>query len=276
MLHTRRSGFTLIEMLVVIAIIAVLAAILFPVFGRARENARRTVCLSNLQQIGAAIAIYEGDAGGFLPTWSLGQAGRPNLTGPTDKAGPMSLPGATWDTSIGSYLRSKEVTKCRSNPNASVTGGPTPRDARAYSMTQYTQRPVTTILGAESAGCYKDSIPNPVRTVLLFEKGVMAPGAWGDALAQNVCQSHDDDYKSNAADGKMFHFDGKCFLFVDGHAKFYTANSGPFAWDSKRTDTSGIWGSMVAKWSGPGICAKAGRADRLIGGVPEGDWPPAD
>jgi prepilin-type N-terminal cleavage/methylation domain-containing protein/prepilin-type processing-associated H-X9-DG protein len=47
----KRPGFTLIELLVVIAIIAILAAILFPVFGRARENARRTSCSSNLKQI---------------------------------------------------------------------------------------------------------------------------------------------------------------------------------------------------------------------------------
>lgn len=47
----RRKGFTLIELLVVIAIIAILAAIMFPVFGRARENARRANCQSNLKQI---------------------------------------------------------------------------------------------------------------------------------------------------------------------------------------------------------------------------------
>ncbi len=47
----RRRGFTLIELLVVIAIIAILAAILFPVFARARENARKANCQSNLKQI---------------------------------------------------------------------------------------------------------------------------------------------------------------------------------------------------------------------------------
>ena len=273
--YARRSGFTLIEMLVVIAIIAVLAAILFPVFGRARENARRTVCLANLQQIGAAIAIYEGDMGGFLPSWSLGTTGTPNLSPPADKAHAMAAPRATWDGSIGSYLKSKEVLKCRSNPNAAGAADFSPRDARAYSMTQYTQRLVVTSVGQEGIGCYKDSIPNPVKTVLIYEKGAMAPGAWGDALAQNVYQSHNDDYSIQApttpTDGLPFHFEGKCFLFVDGHAKYYAKGSGPFAYDSGRTAAlpGDLWGAgSFAKWSGPGICAVAGRSDKG-----QGDWP---
>ncbi len=56
-----RRGFTLIELLIVIAIVAILAAILFPVFAQAREKARAIVCMSNMNQIGQATAMYVQD-----------------------------------------------------------------------------------------------------------------------------------------------------------------------------------------------------------------------
>src|SRR5881275_744466 len=62
-----KRGFTLIELLVVIAVIAVIAAILFPVFAQAREKARATACLSNLKQIGGAMALYLQDYDDRLP-----------------------------------------------------------------------------------------------------------------------------------------------------------------------------------------------------------------
>lgn len=62
----RNAGFTLIELLVVIAIITLLMGILLPSLGKARETARRSVCLTNLKQIGQAIFIYE-QSWGSLP-----------------------------------------------------------------------------------------------------------------------------------------------------------------------------------------------------------------
>ncbi len=63
-----KRAFTLIELLVVIATIAILAALLFPVFSRARLAAKSSVCLSNMRQLGTAIAIYTGDYDGYYPT----------------------------------------------------------------------------------------------------------------------------------------------------------------------------------------------------------------
>jgi prepilin-type N-terminal cleavage/methylation domain-containing protein/prepilin-type processing-associated H-X9-DG protein len=57
----RRKGFTLIELLVVIAIIGILASMVFPVFARARESARKAVCLSNVKNIALAIQMYLAD-----------------------------------------------------------------------------------------------------------------------------------------------------------------------------------------------------------------------
>lgn len=74
-----KRGFTLIELLVVIAIIAILAAILFPVFAKARKQARKTMCLNNCKQIGTGVMMYVQDYDETyppaqwhmeLPTWA--------------------------------------------------------------------------------------------------------------------------------------------------------------------------------------------------------------
>jgi prepilin-type N-terminal cleavage/methylation domain-containing protein len=65
--HSRNRAFTLIELMVVIAIIAILAALLLPVLGRAKQAAYRIQCVNNLKQLATAINTYADDHNDFLP-----------------------------------------------------------------------------------------------------------------------------------------------------------------------------------------------------------------
>src|SRR6187431_2992756 len=79
-----QRGFTLIKLLVVIAIIAILAAILFPVFAQAREKARQTTCTSNMKNLGLAIMMYVQDYDEtYPPLWyQAGDGHWPNTVRP--------------------------------------------------------------------------------------------------------------------------------------------------------------------------------------------------
>jgi len=91
-----RRGFTLVELLVVIGIIAVLIGILLPTLGRAREAAKRTQCLSNVRELGSALRIYAAEFKDACPIGGI--AAYPLDTGTRFKPGvePQLQPGFTY------------------------------------------------------------------------------------------------------------------------------------------------------------------------------------
>ena len=100
-LSPARSGFTLIELLVVIAIISLLAAILFPAFGRARENGRRSTCQSNLKQLGLCFSEYVQDYDERMP---MCQYAAPSY----------------WTSSLQPYLKNNQILRCPSDTRGPV------------------------------------------------------------------------------------------------------------------------------------------------------------
>src|SRR4028118_560172 len=105
-------GFTLIELLVVIAIIAILAAILFPVFARARENARRASCQSNLKQIGLGVMQYIQDYDEKFPPTYVSLDGAAGYTAPAVNTTPAANADQGWAQIIQPYMKSTQLLQC--------------------------------------------------------------------------------------------------------------------------------------------------------------------
>lgn len=111
-----RPAFTLIELLVVITIVAILAAILFPVFARAKESAKKSACLSNMRQIGMAFTLYLNDYDDRMPDRRDLKLSLPGGYRPWT-SWPPSDPRSGWALSLLSdsgYLTDARIWNCQS------------------------------------------------------------------------------------------------------------------------------------------------------------------
>ena len=98
-------AFTLVEILVVIAVMGVLAALLLPTLGRAKESARATACLSNLRQVGTSLQLYVQDHDNRLPVMYDALI---STNGPSTNT-------LTIDIVLSNYLGSPNILRCRSD-----------------------------------------------------------------------------------------------------------------------------------------------------------------
>lgn len=149
-MRRRTQGFTLVEMLVVLGIIGVLAALSFAVFSRVREGGRRTACLSNLRQLGAAVALYQQDNDDLFPrggdptdihTAIWHEAANGIYAQEADQLPPLTFV-------LRPYIKSKQVWHCPSDTGLDVTESGQALKARpssfdAFAMSYYYRTELT-------------------------------------------------------------------------------------------------------------------------------------
>lgn len=223
----KHNGFTLIELLVVIAIIAILAAILFPVFARAREQARKTSCISNMKQVALAGLMYVQDYDERWPCMHT-EAARavPNdyysevyngHAPPSNAAEVQYVREHTYMAQYMPYIKSAALFACPSHSAVDTNLRPGVR------FTSYHLK-FMCIANAFSPGYFDLGIPYAGRTVSLaatskpaqctilseiipfhdFRIDPRAPAAWAELSLDTGC-------KWNHA-------------FMDGHVKAYSAS----------------------------------------------------
>ncbi len=192
-----RHAFTLIELLVVIAIISLLAAILFPVFGRARENARKTACASNLKQLGTSLEMYKQDFDRFLA------GGQTNTTCPRYR--------------LAAYTKNNQLWVCPSDANQTVRSMTNPLNVSYNINNQLAAEPDANITRPSEIVVTMDSDPS--------ELGWTEGNTWDSGLTTDWPHLRANGNGRQSYKELWFTRHNNTFnvLFYDGHSKALAA-----------------------------------------------------
>lgn len=189
----RNKGFTLVELLVVIAIIGLLAGILFPVIGRARDNAKRSSCLSNLRQMGLATLQYVQDYDGRYP-WNYWYYVDPDGVSRAHN----------WPTLIHPYVRNNQVFACPSAAGNARFIDPNDENS-IFNRSSY----------GMNISAFPNSVAGTLQSTILKPAGLVFACDTAKTTGNPASQA---SFSSNLTDR---HLEGANFNFADGHAKWF-------------------------------------------------------
>lgn len=223
--HKRKKvGFTLVELLTVIAIIAIIAAILFPAFARARENARRASCASNLKQLALGMMQYSQDYDEKMPRFSHG-------AGFNGSEGYNNADGMRWADMILPYVKSVQVYVCPSDSvHIRKFSGGDYLDASTYSYGYSTPDTVFEYdAGYGVAGRALSEIGDAAGTIMMTddheidlfpESGARIVPAASDAFSIEFLSVKMNGLRHPGAAANDYNAQAFNAAYADGHVKF--------------------------------------------------------